>query len=129
MGAEAFTDRFTEYLQPTPFTPVDGRVTDAARRLRSQAPPADAPEVVGSWVRESLRYAPGATLAPMQYLEIPFATIIGLVVFGDLPNALASMGICITLAAGLYIVIRERAMMRRPQPAPAAPAPLQTLAE
>ena len=77
----------------------------------------------------SLRYAPGATLAPMQYLEIPFATIIGFVVFGDLPNALATVGICVTLAAGLYIVIRERAMMRAVQPTPVAPAPVPPAAE
>ena len=60
----------------------------------------------------SLRYAPGATLAPMQYLEIPVATVFGFLIFGDLPNELATVGICITIAAGLYIVIRERACAR-----------------
>ncbi|MGC3939370.1 DMT family transporter [Roseobacter sp. EG26] len=60
----------------------------------------------------SLRYAPSATVAPMQYLEIPFATVIGFIVFGDLPNTLASIGIFITMAAGLYIVLRERASAR-----------------
>lgn len=69
----------------------------------------------------SLRYAPSATLAPMQYLEIPFATVIGFIVFRDLPNGLAAVGICITIAAGLYIVLRERAIARHrvPQPTPA----------
>jgi drug/metabolite transporter (DMT)-like permease len=56
----------------------------------------------------SLRYAPSATLAPMQYLEIPFATLFGLMFFGDLPNGLAAVGILITIASGLYIVYRER---------------------
>lgn len=55
----------------------------------------------------SLRLAPSATLAPMQYLEIPFATLIGWLIFADLPNGLAALGILITLAAGLYIVWRE----------------------
>lgn len=68
----------------------------------------------------SLRYAPSATLAPMQYLEIPVATIIGLLVFGDLPNGLAALGICITIAAGLYIVLRERAIARMAARTPAA---------
>ncbi len=58
----------------------------------------------------SLRYAPSATLAPMQYLEIPVATVIGWMVFQDLPNPLASAGIVITIAAGLYIVLREHAL-------------------
>ncbi|MEM6310461.1 MAG: DMT family transporter [Pseudomonadota bacterium] len=57
----------------------------------------------------SLRFAPSTTLAPMQYLEIPVATFIGWLVFKDLPNTLASIGICITIGAGLYIVMRERA--------------------
>ncbi len=61
----------------------------------------------------SLRYAPSATLAPMQYLEIPVATLIGFIVFGDFPNGLAALGICITIAAGLYIVMRERATALR----------------
>jgi drug/metabolite transporter (DMT)-like permease len=56
----------------------------------------------------SLRFAPSATLAPIQYLEIPFATLIGWIVFRDLPNGLAAVGIAITMAAGLYIVMRER---------------------
>lgn len=56
----------------------------------------------------SLRFAPSATLAPIQYLEIPFATLIGWLVFRDLPNGLAALGIVVTVAAGLYIVYRER---------------------
>ena len=60
----------------------------------------------------SLRYAPSTTLAPMQYLEIPIATIIGLIIFGDLPNGLATAGICITIAAGVYIALRERSIAR-----------------
>ena len=61
----------------------------------------------------SLRFAPSATLAPMQYLEIPFATAIGYVVFRDLPNGLATVGILVTVGAGLYVVLRERSVARR----------------
>jgi drug/metabolite transporter (DMT)-like permease len=61
----------------------------------------------------SLRFAPSATLAPVQYLEIPFATFIGWLIFADLPNGLAAVGIAITIAAGLYVVMRERAISRR----------------
>ncbi len=72
----------------------------------------------------SLRYAPSATLAPMQYLEIPFATLLGWLIFSDLPNPLAAVGIIITIASGLYIILRERANARHvvqqaPKPAPA----------
>lgn len=61
----------------------------------------------------SLRFAPSATLAPMQYLEIPVATIIGFLVFADLPNGLAALGIVITICAGLYVVYREHSVARR----------------
>ena len=66
----------------------------------------------------SLKLAPASTLAPMQYLEIPFATLVGLLVFGDLPDGLALVGICVTIAAGLFVVFRERAIAARPLPAP-----------
>lgn len=77
----------------------------------------------------SLRYAPSATVAPMQYLEIPIATIIGLIVFGDLPNMMASIGIAITIASGLYIVLREQAISRQPKPKLAPPSAAATPAE
>lgn len=68
-----------------------------------------AAHLVMTW---SLRYAPAATLAPMQYLEIPVATGFGWLIFHDLPDGLAGAGICVTVAAGLYIVMRERALAR-----------------
>ena len=68
----------------------------------------------------SLRFAPSATLAPMQYLEIPVAALVGWLFFGDFPDGLALAGICVTIAAGLYIVVRERHISRT-APAPAPP--------
>lgn len=61
----------------------------------------------------SLRFAPSATVAPMQYLEIPVATLIGLWIFNELPNPLAGLGIALTVAAGVYVVLREQASARR----------------
>lgn len=61
----------------------------------------------------SLRYAPASTLAPMQYLEIPFGTAIGWLIFKDLPNGLAALGICITITAGLYIILREQRLSQQ----------------
>ena len=62
-----------------------------------------------SW---SLKFAPSATLAPMQYLEIPFAAVYGWLIFRDFPDGLALAGIVVTIAAGLYIVLRENAVSR-----------------
>ena len=62
----------------------------------------------------SLRFAPASTVAPMQYLEIPFATLVGFAIFGDLPNGLAAAGIVVTIASGLYIIRREQATSAPP---------------
>ena len=70
----------------------------------------------------SLRFAPSTTLAPMQYLEIPFATLFGWMIFSDLPNGLAALGIAITVGAGLYVIYRERVTALAPaRPAPTPP--------
>ncbi|KIN71722.1 DMT family transporter [Sulfitobacter guttiformis] len=61
----------------------------------------------------SLRFAPSATLAPMQYLEIPVATAVGFWLFSDLPDNLAAVGITLTVTAGIYVVLREQASARR----------------
>ncbi|MEL6502881.1 MAG: DMT family transporter [Pseudomonadota bacterium] len=60
----------------------------------------------------SLRFAPSATLAPMQYLEIPIATALGYLIFADLPNGLAALGIIITIVAGLTIIALEHRAAR-----------------
>ena len=78
----------------------------------------------------SLRYAPSATLAPMQYLEIPIATCLGFLIFRDLPNGLATAGIILTISAGLYIITREQATARlADRKAAAAAAPAAVAAE
>lgn len=60
----------------------------------------------------ALRFAPSATLAPMQYLEIPVAALVGWLIFRDFPNGLALTGILVTVAAGLYIILREQRVSR-----------------
>ncbi|MEL6519606.1 MAG: DMT family transporter [Pseudomonadota bacterium] len=62
----------------------------------------------------SLRFAPAATVAPMQYLEIPMATLIGWLMFRDFPNDIAMLGITIVIVAGLYVIWRENSAQRSP---------------
>lgn len=77
----------------------------------------------------SLRYAPSATVSPIQYIEIPFTALIGLVVFSELPNALAAFGMALTIAAGLFTMLFEEASRRRSLKTPQEPAPMRTAAE
>lgn len=52
--------------------------------------------------------APVSVLAPISYLEIVSATILGLLLFSDFPDALTWLGIVIIVMSGLYIMHRER---------------------
>ncbi len=61
----------------------------------------------------ALSLAPSATLAPLQYLELPVATLLGYLVFRDFPNALTLTGIAIIIGAGLYMIHRERVTARQ----------------
>ena len=61
----------------------------------------------------ALSLAPSATLAPLQYLELPVATLLGYLVFRDFPNALTLTGIIIIIGAGLYMIHRERVTARQ----------------
>lgn len=86
---------------------------------------------VGFWAALShmcmtyaLKFAPSATLAPLQYLEIIVAVALGFLVFGDFPNTLTWAGIALIVASGLYVIHREQVVARRgASPAPAHPAP------
>ena len=52
----------------------------------------------------ALRFASAPTVTPVQYLEIPFATLYGWFIFKDFPNGLAALGIVITITAGLLVL-------------------------
>ncbi|HMB11964.1 DMT family transporter [Saliniramus sp.] len=61
----------------------------------------------------ALSLAPSATLAPLQYLELPVAALLGYLVFRDFPDALTLTGIAIIIGAGLYMIHRERVTARQ----------------
>lgn len=56
----------------------------------------------------ALKLAPASVVAPFQYFEIVAATILGLIFFGDFPNALTWVGIAVIVGSGLYLFARER---------------------
>lgn len=70
---------------------------------------------VGFWAAVShmcmtlaLKNAPASTLAPIHYLEIVTAVVLGYAVFGDFPNWMTWAGIAVIVSSGLYIILRER---------------------
>lgn len=60
------------------------------------------------WVIFSLRAGDIATVAPFRYAGIVWAILIGLIVWGELPDLLTVVGIAILISAGLYTFYRER---------------------
>ena len=68
----------------------------------------------------ALRFAPAATIAPLQYLEIVSATVIGYLVFADTPDATMLAGVAVVVGSGLFVFHREAraGRVKRPPPAP-----------
>ena len=58
------------------------------------------------------RLTPAAVLSPFIYTEIVWVTILGFIVFGDLPTRWTITGAAIVIASGLYILHRERTVRR-----------------
>ena len=54
------------------------------------------------------KYGEASLLAPLEYTRILYATLIGLVVFGDLPGAYTVVGATIVILASAYTIHRER---------------------
>ncbi len=57
--------------------------------------------------------AEAGALAPLQYLEIFSAVLIGWFVFADFPDRLTWAGTAIIIGAGIYVFYRERQLARR----------------
>ncbi|MFO0995103.1 MAG: DMT family transporter [Alphaproteobacteria bacterium] len=60
-------------------------------------------------------HADASALAPFFYTQIVSATVMGFLVFGDLPDTWTVAGLVIVIGAGLYVVHRER-QRRAPRP-------------
>ena len=55
------------------------------------------------------RHTPASILSPFSYSQLLWATTLGFVVFGDVPNRWTLAGAAVVIASGLYLVHRERA--------------------
>jgi len=99
------------------FDPLDPS-WPAARELRLLAAVGLIATLSHVCISFALKLAPASVLAPIQYLEIVGATLLGWLLFQDFPDSLTFVGIALIVSAGLYVFIRERRLERRPLPAP-----------
>jgi drug/metabolite transporter (DMT)-like permease len=63
-------------------------------------------------VVKAFDYAPATILAPLGYAEIIGATVVGLLVFGDLPDGLTWIGVAVIIGSGVVVSLRERRAAR-----------------
>lgn len=59
-------------------------------------------------VNRALKLAPAALAAPFQYTLLPWAVVLGWLLFGDAPRPAMLLGAAVIVATGLAIVVRER---------------------
>jgi drug/metabolite transporter (DMT)-like permease len=57
---------------------------------------------------QSFRYADASIIAPFDYVSMIWAVAVGWFLFGELPASLVVAGSCIVVAAGIFVIWRER---------------------
>ena len=63
----------------------------------------------GHWlVVLAYRHADASVLAPLTYVQVIWATVLGYLVFGNIPDAYTFTGAAVIISSGLYIAHRER---------------------
>jgi drug/metabolite transporter (DMT)-like permease len=71
---------------------------------------------------ESYRYAPASLLAPFDYSAMLWAFVLGFALFAEVPSAPVLVGAVIVGGAGIFVVLRERALgLKRRREMPIAP--------
>src|SRR4030095_9310638 len=66
------------------------------------------------FLNQAFRYGEVSLLAPLDYTGLIWATLLGLVLWGDFPTALVLTGAAIIVLASFYVVRREALLRRGP---------------
>lgn len=61
----------------------------------------------------SFRYAPASLLAPVSYVQLLWAGLLGWAVFGHIPDGLTVLGMLVIMAAGVMIAFKSRGSLAR----------------
>lgn len=63
-------------------------------------------------ITQAFRQAPAAVVAPFDYTALVWASLLGWLVWGEIPDGWTWAGAAVIVASGLYIVIREARLAR-----------------
>ncbi|WP_413855704.1 DMT family transporter [Albidovulum sp.] len=72
----------------------------------------------------AMRHGDIGLVAPFRYTSLIWAIVLGLLVFGDLPDVWTLVGAAIVVGAGLFTLWREQRLRRPSRPVPASPDPV-----
>ena len=61
-------------------------------------------------ITESYRHAGAGTVAPFSYTAMLWSIALGFFVFGEVPEAIVLIGAALVIAAGLFVIFRERSL-------------------
>jgi S-adenosylmethionine uptake transporter len=64
---------------------------------------------------QAYRTTEAATIAPFEYIALPFATLWGFLFWGDVPDAIALLGMALIVGSGVFIILRTE-QVRGAQP-------------
>jgi drug/metabolite transporter (DMT)-like permease len=79
---------------------------------------------VGQWIVVlAFRYADASVLAPFSYTQLLWVSILGFLIFGELPDVWTVTGAAFIVASGLYTAHRERVRRSQLLAVPAEPSP------
>ncbi|WP_425033067.1 DMT family transporter [Pelagibacterium sp.] len=78
-------------------------------------------------VNRAVKLADAAAVAPLQYTLLPWAIILGYLLFGDLPRPLTLIGAAIIITSSFIIYLREQRTKRATSPAPSTSGTGETL--
>ncbi len=56
----------------------------------------------------AFRLAPASTLTPFTYVQLVWATLLGWIVFGNVPDAISATGMAVIAASGLWLALGAR---------------------
>jgi drug/metabolite transporter (DMT)-like permease len=71
---------------------------------------------------ESYRHAPASLVAPFDYMAMLWALVLGYFIFDEIPDVMVFIGAAIVIAAGLFVIWRERQLrVRRRREVEASP--------
>jgi drug/metabolite transporter (DMT)-like permease len=78
----------------------------------------------GQWIVVlAFRYADASVLAPFSYTQLLWVSILGFLIFGEVPDVWTVTGAAFIVASGLYTAHRERVRRSQLLAVPAEPAP------